>query len=60
VEPNQPTKTWNGRWVGIALLVALLLVTLPIIVLAVSSKPGHATGSTITATRVYASGDLGS
>ncbi|WP_276970417.1 hypothetical protein [Ferrimicrobium acidiphilum] len=60
MEPNQPTKTWNGRWVGIALLVALLLVTLPIIVLAVSSKPGHATGSTNTVTRVSMGLDLGS
>lgn len=59
MRPDQPTKTWDGRWVGIALIVALLLVMLPIIVLAVSSKPSHANGSAVTATRVSMSMDLG-
>jgi hypothetical protein len=60
VEPSQPPKTWNGRWVGIALVVALLLVTLPIIVLALSSKPVHATGHSRIATTASSSMDLGS
>lgn len=60
MEPDKPTKTWNGRtwngrWVGIILVLAILIVTLPIIVLAVSSRPTHATGVTVVTAKI----DLG-
>ncbi|MGC9154821.1 MAG: hypothetical protein ACP5HZ_04155 [Ferrimicrobium sp.] len=45
MQPSEPTRTWSGRAIAIALVVAILVVTLPIIFLVVTAKPVHSGGS---------------
>ncbi|WP_298346374.1 hypothetical protein [Ferrimicrobium sp.] len=45
MQPSEPTRTWSGRAIAIALVVAILVVTLPIIILVVTAKPVHSGGS---------------
>lgn len=47
VQPSEPTRTWSGRAIAIALVIAILAVTLPIIILVFTAKPVHSSGSIV-------------
>ncbi len=47
MQPSEPTRTWSGRAIAIALVIAILVVTLPIIILVFTAKPVHSSGSIV-------------
>ena len=47
MQPSEPTRTWSGRAIAVALVIAILVVTLPIIILVFSAKPVHASGAIV-------------
>lgn len=51
-------RTWSGKWVGILLIIAVLVVTVPIVVLAMVAANHHATGAIVTTGLAHLSSTL--
>ncbi|MCI2975547.1 MAG: hypothetical protein MP439_05665 [Ferrimicrobium sp.] len=51
-------RTWSGKWIGIVLIVAVLIVTVPIVLLAIAAANHHAPGAAVTTGLVHVSSTL--